>query len=164
MVFLDWLLQHPGIIATVFVIGVFIWAYIDTNKESEIENNLRVQVSSCSILDYYPQPDGVIANFWGHHNIVEVNAVFRPKGDIKLKSIELHTGRHTFQAETIPVIVVDSDAEYSIPFSVPSKIIECQKTSKKNYLRVLFNDRDCRSSNFSFDMVYEIKDKRYLIR
>lgn len=161
---LDYMLQHPIIIVGLVMTIVFLWAYMDTRRELKIENNLKVQVSGCNILDYYLQPDGAIANFLGHHNIVEVEAVFHPKGDIKLQSIELHTGRHTFQAETLPVIVIDIDAKYPIPFSVPTKIIEYQRTSKENYLRVLFNDRDCRSNNFPFDMVYEVKGKRYLIR
>jgi len=161
---LDYLLQHPIIIVGIVAIAVFIWAYIDTRKEHEAENNLKVKVRRCNILDYYPQPSNLIANVFGHYNIIEVETEFHPEGDIRLHSIELHTGRHTFGTKNLPVITVDRDAVYPIPFEVPSKIIEYQRTSTDNYLRVLFNDRDCRSDNFSFNMVYEANGKRYLIR
>ncbi len=129
-----------------------------------VKQILKIQVKRCDILDYYPQPEGFMANVFGHHNIIEVVTEFYPKGDIRLRSIELHTGRHTFQAKTLPVIVVDRDASYSIEFEVPSKVIQYQMKTTDNYLRVLYNDVDCRSEKFPFNMAYEAEGKRYLIR
>lgn len=122
----------------------------ELQKENQVERpSLEMKVQSCNILDYYPQPSGLIANVFGHHNIIEAVTEFHPKGDIKLHSIELHMGHHTFRTKNLPIIIVDCDAVYSIPFEVPSKIIEYQMTSTENYLRALFNDRDGRSNKFS---------------
>ncbi len=172
MIALNYLLQNPIIIVGAVAVSVFVWAYIDTRKEHTTENNLRIKVQGCNIRDYYPQPKGLAANVFGHHNIIEAQTEFNPRGNVRVRSIELHTGRHTFQASNLPVIIVDRDAIYSIPFEVPEKIIESRRESKDNYLRVIFNnmdfgtnyDTDCRSDNFSFGMVYEANGKDYLMR
>ena len=69
-----------------------------TNKLQQPLDNLSVRVQSCNIQDYYQQPSSWVADMLGHHNIVEVETEFYPKGEVKLQSIELHTGSHTFEA------------------------------------------------------------------
>jgi hypothetical protein len=119
---------------------------------------LKIEVQECNVLDFWPQPDTWLSRISGHMSIVEVKAKFYPKGEIKLHSLELHMGRHTFGANSLPVIILDQEDTYAIEFQVPSRIITTlPKKSDKNYIRAIYNDRDCRSKEFPIRLVYEEK-------
>jgi hypothetical protein len=123
------------------------------------EGTLRIEVQKCDILDFWPQPDNWLSRIFGHMSIVEVKAKFYPGGEIKLHSLELHMGRHTFGADSLPVIVLDREDTYSIEFQVPSRVITTllKKSDTKYYLRAIYNDRDCRSNDFPISLAYELK-------
>jgi len=120
------------------------------------QNILRVEVQSCSVLDFWPQPDNWQSRMLGHMNTVEVQAKFSPEGEIKLHSLELHMGRYIFDARRLPVIVIDHEETYSISFEVASRVIkQIVGKSHTTYIRAIFNDRDCRSNEFQIGLVYE---------
>ena len=92
-------------------------------------------------------------------NIIEAKVRFYPKGEIRLQSLELHIGRNTFGAKSLPVIILDREDTYPVPFEVPARIITTAlKKPRKNYIRAIYNDRDCRSNEFSLGLTYEITD------
>ena len=121
------------------------------------EGTLEIEVQRCNVLDFWPQPDNWSSRIFGHMSIFEIKAKFYPKGEIELNSLELHMGRHTFGADSLPVTILDREDTYSIAFQVPSRIVTTfvKLSDTKCYLRAIYNDRDCRSNDFPIRLAYE---------
>ena len=120
-----------------------------TRNDLTQEDILGISVQRCNLLDFFPQPDNFLSRILGHISILEVEAKFCPQGNIRLHSLELHMGRHTFNAKSLPAIILDREETYLIGFEVPSRLINLKKPDTM-YLRAVYNDVDCRSNNFGF--------------
>jgi len=84
-------------------------------------------------------------------NIFEVEAKFIPKGRVKLKSIELHVGKHMFSAEKMPIIMLEHEGTFNIDFKIPGKIgSQISKNPVPLRLRVIGDERDWFSGEFSW--------------
>ena len=141
-------------------IGVFNLNVISSQvsgKKDEQKDTLSIGVESCNVLDFFPQPKNTLS-FLGKSNILEVRTKFKPTGSVRLKAIELHLGRHTFQTENLPIILLESEDIYPVSFTVPETTIQTalKDKGKSNYLRVLYDDIDCRSKYFSLGLLYDI--------
>ena len=131
-------------------------AFLREREELTQEGTLGIEAQRCNILDFFPQPDNTLTRIWGHMNVIEVETRFIPQGNIKLHSLELHIGRHTFDAKRLPVIMIDHEDTYSIHFEVPNKILkQILRKPPRTYIRAMFNDRDCFSNNIPIRLVYE---------
>lgn len=150
-----WITAPIGLI----MLGIIIWQAKRAKQLDGQQNTLRIEVQSCNVLDFWPQPDDWRTRILGHMNIIEAKIKFYPKGEIKLQSLELHMGRNTFGAKSLPVIMLDREDTYPVPFEVPARIITTAlKKPGKNYIRAIYNDRDCRSNEFSLGLAYELTD------
>lgn len=134
-------------------------AFLKERGELTQDGILKIEVHGCNVLDFFPQPESRWVAIWGHMNIVEAEVKFYPKGEIRLRALELHMDRHTFNAKRLPVIILDHDDTYPTEFEVPNKILtgHFEGKSKKAYIRAIYDDRDCRSGEFPIGSVYERK-------
>jgi len=148
------------------IIGGIMWRHRKSEqpqvKKDEQQNALRIEVHGCNVLDFLPQPDSGWTGIWRHMNIVEAEVKFYPKGEIRLRALELHMDRHTFNAKRLPVIILDHEDTYPTEFEVPNKILtgHFEGKSKKAYVRAIFNDRDCRSNEFPIGLLYEVDEQQ----
>jgi len=157
IVWFTWITAPLGLI----MLGVIFWQVKGKRRLAEPQNRLRIEVERCNVLDFWPQPDNWQTRVLGHMNIIEAKVKFYPKGEIKLQSLELHMGRNTFGAKSLPIIILDSEDTYPVPFEVPARIITTAlKKAGKNYIRALYNDSDCRSNEFSIGLAYELANDK----
>ncbi len=149
---LDYLLQHPIIIVGVVAIVIFVWAYADTRREKQ--SNLNIDVQKLVLLDWLPVnkyealADTSMCTF-------EANVRFRPIGEIKIDKLELHLGRHSYDAENIPITILNQEGVYDIGFKVHNWIITPLfkgKTILAPYIRVVSGRRDWRSKGSGFSL------------
>lgn len=153
IVWFTWITAPMGLI----MLGVIFWQVKGKRQLAEPQNRLRIEVEGCNVLDFWPQPNDWQTRVFEHMNIIEAKVKFYPKGEIKLQSLELHMGRNTFGAKSLPVIILDREDIYPVPFEVPARIITtASKKPEKNYIRAIYNDRDCRSNEFSIGLAYEL--------
>ena len=153
MGFLDYLLQHPIIIVGIVAIIVFIWAYVDTNKERQ--NDLKITVQSSKIRDWWPDRK-TMSSVNLSNCPVEVIAKFSPIGEIRLDALKLHIGKHSFSADELPVTIVNKEATYEIGFTVPNWVITRivdEKGITGFYIRGISGNRDWCSDNFGSSLI-----------
>lgn len=118
------------------------------SKIAKQGDSLQIEVQTCVVHNFIPQSEYTLDK---HMSTVEVKAKFSPQGKMKLHSLELHIGRHTFDADRLPILFLGREDTYTTGFKVPCWVVTTAlKKSDTGYIRALAGGGDWRSNEFTF--------------